>query len=256
MSEVDLGATAKVLRILESLATSERPRPLGAIAEAAGLSKSTAHRILSTMVDMDFAERHPRGSYGFGGRFTVLAGAARDLAADPMVAVLLRLRTSSGRATVLAFKNSDHTRIAIAIGNSSTDSGSALAAPRVGSRIPLHTSAVGKCLLSGLPVWEIGAYFHRASLPSRTGPPIQELPDLLAELKQIRRLGYATENQDSTTRGIAVPVLNNAHAPIAAIGLLSSSCTGGADDLAQHLADLRSAATSAAAALLGNQNSP
>ena len=89
----------------------------------------------------------------------------------------------------------------------------------VGRRVPLHSSAIGKCLLA----------FSEIPLPEQmkryTDRTIVEIRQLELELEQIRFQGYAVDDEELTlgVRGIASPIRNREGRTIATIGLSGPS---------------------------------
>ena len=62
---------------------------------------------------------------------------------------------------------------------------------RVGSRIPLYCSGVGKALLADLTDREIGEIWRNSQIRRLTPRTITELPVLMERVEQVRRDGYA-----------------------------------------------------------------
>ena len=60
--------------ILETLSDTNSPMTLTEIAAATGLSKSTAHRILSAMLDRSYVAKNDSGDYTIGFRIIEIAG--------------------------------------------------------------------------------------------------------------------------------------------------------------------------------------
>jgi DNA-binding IclR family transcriptional regulator len=78
----------------------------------------------------------------------------------------------------------------------------------VGSRMPLHASASGKCLLAGLSEAEIAEIYPDEELPFQSTNTIGDRTALFAEMREVRARGYAF-NTDEFLDGVsalAVPV--------------------------------------------------
>jgi DNA-binding IclR family transcriptional regulator len=97
-------------------------------------------------------------------------------------------------------------------------------ASRVGGRLPLHATAVGKVLLAYEEEWVREGYIRRrlAAPTRRTKTNPQRLLD---ELQQIRAQGYATTYEEVRigSCSIAVPVLPRGDTAVAAVGLVMLS---------------------------------
>jgi DNA-binding IclR family transcriptional regulator len=67
---------------------------------------------------------------------------------------------------------------------------------RLGSRRPLHCTALGKALLAALPPREAAALLARAGLPRQTAQTITDPARLLAQLAEVGERGYATDHEE------------------------------------------------------------
>lgn len=54
---------AKNFAVLERLARSDRPIGVSEMARMMGIAKSNSHRILMTLVELNYARRSPQGTY-------------------------------------------------------------------------------------------------------------------------------------------------------------------------------------------------
>ena len=72
-----MDAAGKTLGVLDALQAGEGSR-LGAIAERAGLPKSTVHRILRRLAERGYARAQGDGVYVLGPRILALAGGMLD----------------------------------------------------------------------------------------------------------------------------------------------------------------------------------
>jgi DNA-binding IclR family transcriptional regulator len=94
-------------------------------------------------------------------------------------------------------------------------------ASRVGGRLPLHATAVGKVLLAYEEPWVREAYLQR-TLEAPTRHTHVDPVLLAAELTEIRGQGHATtlEEVRAAACSIAVPVRHRNQPAVAAIGLV------------------------------------
>ncbi|WP_019534817.1 IclR family transcriptional regulator [Paenibacillus ginsengihumi] len=102
---------------------------------------------------------------------------------------------------------------------------------RIGRRVPLHSSAVGKALLAFRRPEEIEAILKDYTFVVQTPATIRDKAALLAELERVRRQGYAVDAQENEpgVRCGAVPVRNHAGAVAAAISV--STMSSAVDDI-------------------------
>jgi len=82
----------------------------------------------------------------------------------------------------------------------------------VGLRRPLHSTSIGKLLLAYQPLQWTRNWLEHNELEAFTPHTITSIPDLLAELEQIRRNGISIshENMFEGMSGISAPIWNEA----------------------------------------------
>lgn len=90
----------------------------------------------------------------------------------------------------------------------------------VGRHVPPHCTAVGKVLLSALPLDRVTAILGRRGMPPMTGHTITNQAAFLQELEVTRARGWAADEQEQETgvRCVAVPVAHGDHV-VAALSL-------------------------------------
>ena len=78
----------------------------------------------------------------------------------------------------------------------------------VGRRVNLHSTGVGKAILSLLPDEEVRALVARAGMPAQTPHTITDVDALITALHRIRRDGYSIDEgeQEVGVRCVAVPI--------------------------------------------------
>jgi IclR family acetate operon transcriptional repressor len=151
---------AHVVELLELFARLGRPAALAEVAQQLGWPRSSAFKLLGTLVELGFLyEPKARGGYYPTPRWLELAQAVSQ--AQPLPASLGRVLDEVGRRTgetaVLAAPAGAH-----AVFLQVVDSPHAIRyAAAVGKRVPIHATATGRALLS------LYAPAERASLLSR-----------------------------------------------------------------------------------------
>jgi IclR family acetate operon transcriptional repressor len=68
---------------------------------------------------------------------------------------------------------------------------------RMGNRLYLHSTAVGKAILSELPRRRVEQIIDRWGLPAETDRTITDPTELFAELEEIREQGYAVNHEEN-----------------------------------------------------------
>lgn len=114
----------------------------------------------------------------------------------------------------------------------------------IGFKIPAHTTAVGKMLLSALSEEELAACFDDIEMERYTDKTIGSFSELAAELKEVARQQYALDNQEIIPGGlcVAAPIYDKSHKMIAAISITVSAMRYSEDLIPQLVAQVRAAA--------------
>ncbi len=204
----------RAARILVRLIESDDVITLSGVMEETRLPKSTAARLLRALERNGLAQRQPGGGFRPG---PVLVDYARgDTAVGDLTTLALpfleRLEETTGETTSIAIPTpAGVARLA------EVDSGHPLGSGNwVGRRIPTHASSMGKVFMA------FGAAQPPFGRLPRLGPnTITNMPDLLAELEQVRRDGYATtwEELEAGVCSTAAPVRGTRGTVIAAISV-------------------------------------
>ena len=201
-------------------------RPILGIADIAdelGMSRSTTHRYVITLVALGYLEQGASRKYRLGLRVADLGMAALNGTglrehARPYLEDLRR--QTSYTATLAALDGSEVRYVDVASGfrRGQSDRRSDL---HPGSRLPAHSTAEGKLLLAFQPEPQQSSLIADMKL-SRRGPnTITAKRSLREELEQIREAGLAVadEEQAAGVYSIAAPVRDAAREVVAAVGL-------------------------------------
>jgi IclR family transcriptional regulator, acetate operon repressor len=216
MASLELGAQSidRAASILVRLVESDDVVTLASLMEETRLPKSTAARLLRALERNGLAQRRPGG--GFRPGPVLVDYARRDTAVGDLATLALpfleRLEATTGETANVAIPTpTGVARLA------QVDSHNPLGAGNwVGRRIPPHASSLGKVFMA------FGAAQPPFGRLARLGPnTITSIPDLLAELEQVRRNGYATtwEELEAGLCSAAAPVRGARGTVIAAISV-------------------------------------
>jgi DNA-binding IclR family transcriptional regulator len=183
-----MDATEKTLSVLDAL-DGARSR-LGDIAERAELPKSTVHRILRRLVERGYARAQGDGVYVIGPRVLTMAGAMLGrLDVTTLAAPVLRELHADVGHTVHFARLSDDEAVYL---EKLVDPGLPYQfASRVGGRIPLHCTAIGKSLLAVMET------LPRLELVRRTPQTLVSSDALRAELEHVRERGFAIDDEEN-----------------------------------------------------------
>jgi DNA-binding IclR family transcriptional regulator len=206
-----VGVLDRSVALLDLL--GDGPRTLRWLADASGLPRPTAYRLLVALEAHRLVARDASGAFGLGPRLAELAlraGPALDLAAlaGP---VLDRLHEATGESVQLYVRSGDR-RLCVA----ARDAGTGLRdSVPVGALLPLDAGSGGKVLLA----WSPAADDQTADQSSAD----QSSADLAAELAAVRRRGWASSvaERERGLASVSAPVLGEAG------DLLGALCVSG-----------------------------
>ncbi|MEJ2346098.1 MAG: IclR family transcriptional regulator [Gammaproteobacteria bacterium] len=181
--------------LLDAVARYPEPVGLKILAAETGLHSSTAFRILDSMVTHGFIERDAGGQYLLGRKLLRLGSrvhAQSDLR-EHALPILCRLRDELGETVNLTLREGDE----VVYVEKATPNRMMHVQQLIGSRAPLHVTAVGKLMLALEGEDECRSYAERTNLPSYTRNTINSLPKLLDEAERLRGQGYAYDNEEA-----------------------------------------------------------
>lgn len=210
----------KAIQILNILAQSPRGIGLSEIARAARLHHATAHRLLQTLVAGGLAEcGEADRRYQLGLRVLDLAGAVIETLEVREVArpVLAWLAATSGEAAQIATFDRDEMVVLERVDGPEPVT---LVQTRLGFRMAMHDTALGKAFLAFAPP-EVAERLRTLPLTRSTEHTITDRAAFTAHLAQIRRQGYAIDNEERrlTVRCVGAPIFDHAARTVAAIGI-------------------------------------
>ena len=183
-------AVIRAVRLLKAVSRAEREMSLNELCAEVGLSKPTAHRILSALISEGLVVQNPvNRNFQIGpeainiGAHALQRGDLRSLARP----FLESLATMCGETVTLEIPIHDEMLILDEV------SGRHLIGARaeVGTRWPMHATSTGKAVLASLSPDEL-----ELRLQSRrdrlTPSTIIDADELLVSIQTVRRSGYAT----------------------------------------------------------------
>jgi IclR family transcriptional regulator, pca regulon regulatory protein len=220
--------------------TAERPvLGIADIADELGMSRSTTHRYVITLVALGYLEQGASRKYRLGLRVTDLGMAA--LNATPIREhahpYLEELRQRSSYTVNLAVLDGpeilyvDRAR-SFRRGQSKIDLGL-----HPGSRLPAYCTAMGKLLLANLPEGEQRDLFSTMKL-TKLGPnTITSKKALRDELDEVREEGFAVNDQELAPElhSISAPVRNEAREVVAAVNMAAHTSMISLEELVDAL---------------------
>lgn len=209
------------LLVLKLLAGAERPMTLAVVSRRSGLSRAAARRCLYTLGQLCYVEP---GSRGYVIRNDVLALGRGFMNPESLAAraqpLLDVLRDELGESCSIGVLEQDHVRY-VARSEASRIMSINL---RIGSRLPLYATSMGRVLLAGRSVAERQAYLERIALTQLTPRTVTDKARLVTILTHVERDGFAIidEELEVGLRSASVPISGKGGV-IAAINVGTSS---------------------------------
>jgi IclR family transcriptional regulator, pca regulon regulatory protein len=199
------------LALLECFSAEHPAQQISELADILGLTRSTTHRYLQTLLALERLEQDPKRRYRLS-RPAAQPGltAIETLRAETPQArhILEQLRTQTGHTTSMATVNGTQALYTHRLHAHGPDQYAADLDQGPGAHIPLHATAIGKALLASLSQTEQKALVALLTLEPEGPNTIATKKQLVAELNEIRTTGIATcdEEQAWGVRSIATAV--------------------------------------------------
>ncbi|SKG75435.1 transcriptional regulator [Mycobacteroides abscessus subsp. bolletii] len=208
---------SRALALMATFDGTHRRLTLSEIARRAGIPVATTHRLVADLENWGALARQPSGHYVVGRRIWDLGLLApvqtglRDIASpflhDLYGATLATVHLAVREGAVALYVDQ-------LAGQSSVS-----AVTKIGSRLPLHATGVGKVLLAHAPAdIRERTLMHLNRITTHT---IVHAGVLNAQLTRVRRDGYATTVEETTIGACSIAVPISAHQRVvAALGIV------------------------------------
>lgn len=213
-----ISVVEKAVRVLEAF-RGEREVALGELAARTGLVKSSVFRILFTFERLGYIEKREGGRYSVTSRCGRLGGDHRpafDLSsvAAPFMARLVQQFQETINLGILDGGEVLYIHVIEC-------SQAFRLAAHAGMRSPVHSTALGKCLLCRLPRSEVEAILKTHPLERLTPRTVRDPAAFYRALEKVRAFGYAIDNGEDSpgARCMAAPILDPQGRVCAAISL-------------------------------------
>lgn len=212
----------RTFKIVELLSKNPKGMGLIAISTNVSLHKSTAHRLLSCLIQMGYVlQDDSTGIYRLSLKLfelssnlinstDLLSGAKPPLdRLSQLVQEAVHLVVPSDANIVYIYKvdefNSSNVRMA----------------SRVGLNIPMYCTGCGKAILANLSDVERLQLWERSSVKKLTDNTVTDFNKLCVQLDEIKKIGYAFDNEENEigVRCVAFPILNYEKRPVAAFSI-------------------------------------
>jgi IclR family transcriptional regulator, KDG regulon repressor len=215
-------AVERALDILLCFTRKEPTRSLTQIAESVHMSKTTVHRLLTTLEIKRFITRDKAtGLYRLGFRFIEMAALVlQDVELHRWAyPYLQRLSAEFSETIDLSILDGSHVIYLEVIESSQR----VKLAAAVGQRLPAFFTASGKALLAYLPEDQVKKIIRDNLVESARNTSIS--PDMLADLRATAERGYAIAEQEyeEAINAVAAPIFDADNQPIASVAIVGPS---------------------------------
>lgn len=235
-----LSSVTTAIRLLKAFSESDREIGISALSKKLGVSKSTVHRVATTLVAEGLLEQNPETDrYRLGLALFSLGTLVRRRMDIPNEAkpFLMKLRDMTKENIHLAVLQG----IEVVYVYDLESTQAVRLKPHLGNSKPLFCSAEGLSILA----WQPEAFVDRAlagPLRPRTDNTLTDPAKIRERLEGIRKDGYAIENEESEIgmRCIAAPIRDSEGVVVAAVGLAGPSqrlSTHSVANFAPHVKD-------------------
>jgi IclR family transcriptional regulator, acetate operon repressor len=210
----------RALLIIETLAEDDEGYRLTDLAVRTGLSPSTIHRLLTTLEKRRFVQFDRDESMWHIGAQSFAVGST-----------FLRRRNFLTQALPYLRKLRDQTRETANL--AVVDDGAMVvmtrvesreimrSVTRVGGRVPMVASGLGKALLATYSEEDVFAIIQREGMPKLTSKSIVRAGELCKSLHDIRQQGYSVDDEEALIglRCVSAVVYDDCREPLAAISV-------------------------------------
>jgi len=224
---------ARGLSVIRAFNTQHPAQTLTEIAQATGLTRAGARRILLTLVALGYVKAE--------GRLFRLTPRILDLGfayltsmpfwnlAEPIMEALSQTVHESCSISVL-----DGTEVVYVLRVPARKIMTINLS--IGSRLPAYCSSMGRVLLSGLPLDELDRLLRASDLQARTQRTVTGIDELKALIADIRKRGWAQNDQELEEGlvSLAAPIRNRAGQVIAAINVSGQANRTSAADMVER----------------------
>jgi IclR family KDG regulon transcriptional repressor len=209
----------RALSILEIISESNRGLSNSDLSRHLKIPKSSASYILRILEKRNYLQRDEGGKYRLGLKLVSLTRESlthldiREIAKPILEKFLQKSRLAEAHLAVLDNGRAVYIEKAEARSFVKMDIW-------VGHRLPIHTTAIGKALAAFLGDDDVMKILNLHGMEKKTAQTITNKQKFLQELKKIRKLGFAIDNEENAegVRCVAAPVYDESGKVVASLG--------------------------------------
>lgn len=204
-------SAGKIFQLMETLA-DQGPCGLIEISHILGINKSTVHRLLNSLIYMGYVQQDEE-TLKYYMTLKIVNVSANVLKQIDILSIsqpYLKHLMEETFETVHLVKRVDNDICYIQKLAPLNTGRSIQMASYVGMVSPLYCTAVGKAIMARLPESEVRQIWDTSLVTAKTEFTLKSVDELLAELEEIRKCGYALDNEENElgVRCIAVSINN------------------------------------------------
>lgn len=195
-SKNPIQSAERIFQVLETLA-EVGSMGLMDLSNQLGLHKSTVHRLLTSLIYMGYARQDEETQkYMLSYKIVGLSGQLLDkIDILPIAHSYMKQLAEMTQETVHLVQRND--KDMIYIDKVESKASSIRMVSQIGMTNPMYCSGVGKSILSTLSVEEVQKIWDGSVIQKRTEKTIVSFEELMTELEQVRKVGYAMDNEEN-----------------------------------------------------------
>ncbi len=252
MEQPIVQSVERTFKIVELLTIHTRGLGLLEIAKETGLHKSTAHRLLSCLIQMGYIVQDESTSlYRLSLKLFELSSRLVDgtdllATSKPYLDKLSQITNEAVHLVIPSDVNIVYVYKVDAFNGSTVRMAS-----RVGLSIPMYCTGCGKAILANMTQNEIASIWKKSSIDALTTHTIINFDEFCQTLNDVKENGYALDNQENEigVRCVAFPILDYNHRPVAAFSISAPTTRMTDERIAEILPHARKALSQIATSL-------
>src|SRR5712672_2588176 len=208
----------RALLIIETLAEDDEGYRLSYLSVRTGLSTSTVHRLLTTLEKRRFVQFDRDESMWHIGAQSFAIGSTflrRRNFLTQALPYLRKLRDQTRETANLAVVDDGEMIVLTRVESREITR----SVTKVGGRVPMVASGLGKALLATYSEQDVFAIIQREGMPRLTSKSIVRAGELCKSLHDIRRQGYSVDDEEALIglRCVSAVIYDDCSEPLAAI---------------------------------------
>jgi IclR family transcriptional regulator, KDG regulon repressor len=229
MEKYDMKSLAKAFAILKLFLNNDKLElSIDEISKLSGINKPTSFRIATNLVKHGYlAQRERRGNYTLGLIYLAYYKAinSRLYFRNTVIPYLIKLSEKTNEQVSIAYADGEEDVFPEAFTPSTPQKHLLTIAPKHGSKLPLHSTSLGKIILANLTEKNIQKYFSNKELKQLTPNTITDINTIKNQLKTIKQEGVAFDDEeyDLGIRSVACGIKDKQGEIVASIAIFSPS---------------------------------